>query len=90
MTLAEDFRVIDADTHFMEAADLWTRRAPKGYEDRVPRIEKVEGRDTWVLDGVALGPVRGGGVIDREGNKSPFVESFDGGWTGSTERRSTR
>ena len=77
--LPEDFRVIDADTHFVEAADLWTRRAPKGYEDRVPRIGTVEGRDTWVLDGVPLGPVRGGGVIDREGNKSPFLDSFEWG-----------
>jgi predicted TIM-barrel fold metal-dependent hydrolase len=76
--LPEDFRVIDADTHFVEAADLWTRRAPKGYQDRVPRIGTVEGRDTWMLDGVPLGPVRGGGVIDRDGNKSPFLDSF--GW----------
>jgi predicted TIM-barrel fold metal-dependent hydrolase len=79
VTLAEDFRVIDADTHFVEAADLWTRRAPKGYEDRVPRIGSFEGRDTWVIDGMPLGPVRAGGVIDRDGNKSPFVESFEWG-----------
>jgi uncharacterized protein len=77
--LAEDFRVIDADTHFIEPADLWTRRAPKGYEDRLPRIGTVDGRDHWMLDGAALGPVRGGGVIDRDGNKSPFVDSFEWG-----------
>jgi predicted TIM-barrel fold metal-dependent hydrolase len=77
--LAEDFRVIDADTHFVEAADLWTRRAPKGYEDRVPRIGRFEGRDAWMLDGATLGPVRGGGVIDRDGNKSAFVDSFEWG-----------
>jgi len=79
VTLAEDFRVIDADTHFIESPDLWTSRAPKGYEDRVPQIGTVDGRDTWMLDGVALGPVRGGGVIDKQGNKSPFVESFEWG-----------
>ena len=78
MQLAEDFRVIDADTHFIEAADLWTSRAPKGYEDRVPRVGTVDGANMWMLDGVPLGPVRGGGVIDREGNKSAFVDSF--GW----------
>ncbi len=79
MTLAEDFRVIDADTHFVEAADLWTRRAPTAFKERVPRIQAVDGRDTWMLDGVPLGPVRGGGVIDREGNKSAFVDSFEWG-----------
>jgi len=77
--LAEDFRVIDADTHFIEAGDLWTRRAPKGYEERVPRILPIDGINHWVLDGVALAPVRGGGVVDRDGNKSAFVESFDWG-----------
>jgi predicted TIM-barrel fold metal-dependent hydrolase len=79
VTLAEDFRVIDADTHFVEAADLWTRRAPTAFKERVPRIQAVDGRDTWMLDGVPLGPVRGGGVIDREGNKSAFVDSFEWG-----------
>ena len=28
--------IIDADTHLTEPHDLWTSRAPKGYEDRVP------------------------------------------------------
>ncbi|HVM64415.1 MAG TPA: amidohydrolase family protein [Acidimicrobiales bacterium] len=79
MTLTEGFRVVDADTHFVEPADLWTARAPKGYAERVPRIEKVGGKDTWVLDGAELGPVRAGGVIDRDGNKSAFVESFQWG-----------
>jgi len=73
--LAEEVRVVDADTHLTEVHDLWTKRAPKGYEDRVPRVQKVDGRDTWVLEGNALGPARGGGVIDRQGKKYPFHES---------------
>ncbi len=77
--LAEDLRVIDADTHFVEAADLWTRRAPSAFVDRVPQVGTVDGRDHWLLDGEPLGPVRGGGVVDRDGNKSAFVESFEWG-----------
>jgi uncharacterized protein len=73
--LADQVRVIDADTHLTEVHDLWTKRAPKGYEDRVPRVEKVGGRDTWMLEGQALGPARGGGTIDPQGHKHPFYES---------------
>jgi uncharacterized protein len=73
--LAEEVRVVDADTHLTEVHDLWTKRAPKGYEDRVPRVEKIDGKDTWLLEGNPLGPARGGGTIDREGKKFPFYES---------------
>ena len=49
--LAEDFEVIDADTHYTEPYDLWTSRAPKGYEDRVLHVEEHDGIPTWVVDG---------------------------------------
>ena len=72
----DDVKVVDADSHLTEAHDLWTKRAPAGYEDRVPRVEEVEGRPTWVVDGTKLGFAGGGGVIDRDGNKFPFQESM--------------
>lgn len=75
-SIAEDVRVIDADTHMTEAPDLWTKRAPAAYRDRVLHVEDVDGQPTWVVDGVALGNVRGGGVIDRDGEKFPFQESM--------------
>jgi predicted TIM-barrel fold metal-dependent hydrolase len=68
-------RIIDADTHMTERHDLFTSRAPKGYEDRVPRVTQVDGVPTWTIEGVALGPARAGGVIDRDGNKFPFEET---------------
>jgi predicted TIM-barrel fold metal-dependent hydrolase len=77
--LAPDFRVIDADTHFTEPFDLWTKRAPAGYEDRVLHIEQRNGQATWVVDGVELGFAGGGGVVDRDGGKAPFVESLKWG-----------
>jgi len=74
--VAEDVRVIDADTHLTEAHDLWTSRAPAMYKDRVPRVEQVDGQPTWVMDGTRLGFAGGGGVIDRDGEKFPFSESM--------------
>ena len=75
MTLAlDDVKVVDADSHLTESHDLWTKRAPAGYEDRVPRVEEMDGRPTWVVDGATLGFA--GGVIDRQGKKFPFQESM--------------
>src|SRR5580658_4516702 len=75
-SLVEELRVVDADTHLTESPDLWTKRAPAAYKDRVLHVEEVDGQPTWVVDGVRLGMVRGGGVIDRDGEKFPFSESM--------------
>ena len=75
VSLAEEYRVVDADTHMAEDHELWRGRAPKGYEERVPRVEEVEGRPTWVVDGSVLGFAGGGSTIDRQGKKHPFIES---------------
>ena len=52
--LAEGIRIVDADSHMTERHDLFTERAPKGYEDKVPHVEKIDGVDMWVLDGHTL------------------------------------
>ena len=75
MPLVDDVRVIDADTHMTERHDLFTERAPKGWEDRVPRVTDVDGIATWTLEGATLGPARPGGVIDLNGDKHPFAET---------------
>ena len=69
-------RVIDADTHLTEAHDLWTKRAPAAYKDRVPHVARVDGAATWVVEGnVELGRAGAGGVIDTHGRKG---RSFEG------------
>jgi predicted TIM-barrel fold metal-dependent hydrolase len=73
--LADEVRVIDADTHMTEVHDLFTKRAPQGYEDRVPRVTAVDGVPMWTVEGALLGPARAGGVIDRDGQKFPFEET---------------
>ena len=77
MALAlEGLRVIDADTHLTEAHDLWTSRAPAKYLDRVPRVEMIDGRPMWMVDGAELGFAGGGGVIDRAGGKGRALEAL--------------
>ncbi len=72
----EPVRVIDADTHLTEAHDLWTKRAPVAYRDRVPHVTRIDGNATWVVeDDVVLGRAGAGGVIDRRGRKG---RSFEG------------
>ena len=77
MALAlEGLRVIDADTHLTEAHDLWTKRAPAAYADRVPHVVDIDGKPTWVVDGAELGFAAGGGVIDRDGAKGRALEAL--------------
>lgn len=75
--LPADLLIIDTDTHLTEPRDLWTSRAPTKYADRVPRVEHVDGRDTWVFDGVVLGMAGTSSAIDRDGDKM-FGMSFMG------------
>jgi len=76
-TLFDDVRVIDADTHYTEPPDLWTSRAPARYKDRVLHIEERNDVPTWVIDDAEFGFARGGGVVDHDGGKIPFVESME-------------
>ncbi|MFI5042570.1 MAG: amidohydrolase family protein, partial [Acidimicrobiales bacterium] len=49
--LFERFGVIDVDTHITEPPDTWLGRMPSKWGDAIPHIERVEGFDTWVIDG---------------------------------------
>jgi predicted TIM-barrel fold metal-dependent hydrolase len=61
--------IIDADSHWSEPPDLFTRLAPPEYRDRMPRVETIEGMPTWVFEGQVLGPCTAAGVIGRDGKK---------------------
>jgi uncharacterized protein len=62
--------VIDVDTHLTEPHDLWTSRAPKGYEDRLPRVVDVDGVPNWAIDGIVLSRAGSSSVIAKDGHKS--------------------
>jgi predicted TIM-barrel fold metal-dependent hydrolase len=67
--LSDGTLVIDADSHWTEPHDLFTRVAPAAVRDRVPRVEEVEGIPTWVFDGHVLGQATAAAVIGRDGKK---------------------
>jgi predicted TIM-barrel fold metal-dependent hydrolase len=42
--------VIDIDSHYSEPHDLWTRRAPAKFKQRVPRVGTIDGKPSWMID----------------------------------------
>src|SRR3954452_25623538 len=67
--MLREMYVVDADSHWSEPADLFTKRAPAKYRDRVPRVESVDGQPSWVFDGNVVGRHSAAGVIGRDGKK---------------------
>ncbi len=59
MTLAtevpEGLAVLDADSHFTDVEDLWTKRAPAAYKDQILHVEDVDGERQWVIEGTQSG-----------------------------------
>src|SRR5580700_1138636 len=72
----EHLAVLDADAHFTDTHDLWTKRAPAAYKDEILRVEEVDGQATWVVEGRAIGKAGGGSTIDKAGKKHPFLDSY--------------
>ena len=77
------YRLISADSHVTEPGDLWTSRVDARFRDRVPRIERFEKGDAWVMEGVPR-PIAFGFTVCA-GNKPEdlrdwmFVEEMRGG-----------
>jgi predicted TIM-barrel fold metal-dependent hydrolase len=69
MATADGLPVIDADSHWCEQPDLFTSIAPAAIRDRVPRVELVDGKTMWVMDGHPIGGYSAGGVIGLDGKK---------------------
>jgi predicted TIM-barrel fold metal-dependent hydrolase len=63
-----------------ERHDLFTERAPKGFEDKVPHVELVDGEEMWVIEGTPFGRAGSGSTIDPAGVKHPFQSSMAGAW----------
>ena len=61
--MLKDMLVVDADSHWCEAPDLFTKRAPAAFKERVPRVEEIDGEKMWVFDGHPVGRFSAGGVI---------------------------
>jgi uncharacterized protein len=57
--MTEELRIIDADSHVVEPADLWTSRLPAKWADRCPRVEWDEagGEYRWKVGDLFLSGV---------------------------------
>jgi predicted TIM-barrel fold metal-dependent hydrolase len=70
-----DIKVIDVDTHLSEPEDLWTKRAPAKFKDRVPQVGMVNGQVSWVIDGHAIGlGASASSIFHKDGRKSDGLE----------------
>ena len=49
------YKIISADDHVFEPADLYTSRMEGKYRDRAPRVERIDGGDFWVCEGLNPG-----------------------------------
>jgi predicted TIM-barrel fold metal-dependent hydrolase len=75
-----DTFVVDADSHWCEHPELFTRLAPAEYKDRVPHVEEIDGERKWVFDGNIMGRFSAGGVVAKDGSKSAAGPALDN-WT---------
>ena len=77
--LRSNVKVIDVDTHLSEPEDLWTKRAPAKFKDRVPQIGTVDGKVSWVINGnhpIGLG-ASASSVFHKDGRTSAGIEFVD-------------
>ncbi len=78
-TALDDIRIIDTDAHICEPHDLWTKRAPAAWKDRLPRVKEVDGERHWFVDhDIDLGRAGSASVVASDGSKSRGMEFF--GW----------
>ena len=54
------YRVISSDNHVIEPVDLWTSRGESKFKDHMPHVERLEGSDWWICDGLKVYPVSAG------------------------------
>lgn len=71
-------KVIDADTHLTEPHDLWIKRAPAKWRDRVPQVKLHEGKMSWVIDGnmsIGTGAHPNSSIL-KDGTKIRVLDDF--------------
>src|SRR5260370_35337679 len=76
-----DMRVISADSHMMEPADLWESRLDSKFRERSPKGVKSESGKGYlfIAPGVRPFPVAGGFGIGKSGEelKEPLKKGYE-------------
>ena len=68
-SLFDRYPVVDVDAHITEPPDLWTSRLPAKWREHGPRMERIDGRDTWVLPGTEYRAGSGSAtIVGRSGS----------------------
>ena len=68
-------KLIDADSHITEPTDLWTKRAPAKYKDRVPQtgVDNSDGKSYWWVDAdKKFGTDSSIAFVRKNGKKIPY------------------
>ncbi len=75
------YRIISADDHLFEPADLWTSRIDSRFKDRAPQLVRKGGGEVWVCEGISgNSPSQGGGQAGlrfEEPEKLTFEDTFE-------------
>ena len=74
-------RVISADSHMMEPADLWTARLDKKFRDQAPQVVKNEGKPGYSFVAPGINPFGGGWICSRpqrEGSQRAYGQGIRG------------
>jgi predicted TIM-barrel fold metal-dependent hydrolase len=67
----EKYKVIDVDTHITEPPGVWTDRVASKWGNKVPHVEKIEGRDVWLIGDQ---PVGAPGPVTMSGHTGTFPD----------------
>ncbi len=80
-------RVVSADSHMMEPAELWTQRLDRRFSGRAPQVVKTDRGYLFTAPGVYPFPVAGGFGLGRAGRElgehfrnSGYEAARPGGW----------
>ncbi len=73
------YDVVSADDHVVEPADCYTRRVPHRMVEQVPRVQRIDDKDAWFVQGKKVGAVTAlTGVPTKEADISRVkAESYD-------------
>jgi uncharacterized protein len=64
MGIADQYAVIDCDTHLVEPPDLWTSRMPKKWGNVIPHVETLaDGSEHWFTGDLKLSAAAGAGAF---------------------------
>lgn len=79
--LPDGTKLMSADDHVIEPADLWVDRVPERYKDRCPTIVEVDGNEAWSFNGeiayTMMGSCRALPGVPETGNPGTNSANYD-------------